>query len=89
MSHVAEQLELIQSRAKKNGKEAKRVFKQNKIIKKDLDEFKAHIHRHVSDVIKEITDDIEYKDAFMRVQNKQLESYIAHRRERRKFERQI
>ena len=56
VSHVAEQLELIQSRAKKNGKEAKRVFKQNKIIKKDLDEFKAHIHRHVSDVIKEITD---------------------------------
>jgi hypothetical protein len=42
----------------------------------ELDEFKTLTNNNLQDVIKAITDDIEYKDAFMRVQNKQLQSQV-------------
>ena len=42
----------------------------------ELDDFKSQTNHNLQDIIKAITDDIEYKDAFMRVQNKQLQSQV-------------
>eukprot|EP00943_MAST-04B_sp_MAST-4B-sp1_P000878 g878.t1 len=61
---------------KKNKKAARTVQKEQRAMQTELDEFKNQTYNNLQDVIKSITDDIEYKDAFMRVQNKQLVSQI-------------
>ena len=61
---------------KKNKKAARQVQKEQRAMQTELDEFKNQTYNNLQDVIKAITDDIEYKDAFMRVQNKQLVSQI-------------
>ena len=61
---------------KSNKKLARTVQKEQRALQTNLDEFKSQTNNNLQDIIKAITDDIEYKDAFMRVQNKQLQSQI-------------
>ena len=51
---------------KKNKKAARQVQKEQRAMQTELDEFKNQTYNNLQDVIKAITDDIEYKDAFMR-----------------------
>ena len=62
LSKISYSLVEPQSRARNNGEIG--------------DEFKSQTNHNLQDIIKAITDDIEYKDAFMRVQNKQLQSQV-------------
>ena len=73
---VNTQVEGLISTMKKNKKAARQVQKEQRAMQTELDEFKNQTYNNLQDVIKAITDDIEYKDAFMRVQNKQLVSQI-------------
>lgn len=73
---VNTQVQGLISTMKKNKKSARTVQKEQRAMQTELDEFKNQTYNNLQDVIKAITDDIEYKDAFMRVQNKQLVSQI-------------
>ena len=73
---VVEALDGVKNTMKANKKLARTVQKEQRAMQTDLDEFKRQTNHNLQDIIKAITDDIEYKDAFMRVQNKQLQSQV-------------
>jgi hypothetical protein len=73
---VFDALDGVKKTIKSNKKLARTVQKEQRAMQTELDDFKSQTNHNLQDIIKAITDDIEYKDAFMRVQNKQLQSQV-------------